>query len=556
MKPKAAPESLQRARPLWERARPSAAFVLAFALLNAVVNVRYPEHDPRLWYVLPALDVVVVLSLFAAIGLSGRTVPRAVHVGLVVVFFCVRLMRFGEGVQHRYFDSQFNAFFDVPLVPELVRLMLATLPLWKFCASLALLVAALVALAVGLSRALRFGAHYLRTRGRVAFFAALVAASLVAPTPTPRPDRFAARALVGSAMPALAEQFVFVARAAPVADGHRAEIERVRRELQRTPQDLKGLSGQHVLLFLVESYGRAAADQALLAPGMNDVWRRFEDVVGKSGFETASAWLESPTYGGRSWLAHATLATGVQTTDQLVYRLVLESAPLSLAHFFGRAGYRTVLAGPGTTRPFRQGDAYGFHAKYYAWDFAYAGPRFSWALMPDQFVVDFIHRREVATAKQPLFIEYALVSSHTPWDVQPPLIDDWKRIEKGAIYHTLPAVRFDVTWPELNDKAPAAYVRALTYDLDVLMRYLAEFVTGDALIIILGDHQPPREVTQSDSRDVPVHVVSRRRAFIDTFRARGYTRGMVPNRAARRMGMRQFLPELLRTFSSPEQKKG
>ncbi|HEY6556701.1 MAG TPA: sulfatase-like hydrolase/transferase [Polyangiaceae bacterium] len=550
------PDPRPRAKELWQKARPSAAFVIAFALLNSVVNVRYPEHDPQLWYVLPALDVVILLSVFSAIGLSGRTVPRALHVGLVVLLFCVRVLRFGEGVQHRYFDSQFNAFFDLPLVPELVRLMHSTLPLWKFCAALVALAVGLVALGLASSGALRYSAHYLRTGRHVAVFAALLAASLSVATPTQRPDRFATGALVSSAMPALAEQLVFAARSAPVAESHRAEIRRVRRELERTPQDLRGLAGQHVFLFVVESYGRAAVDQALLAPGMRAVWQRFEETVGKHGYQTASAWLESSTYAGRSWLAHATLATGVQTTDQLAYRLVLESEPLSLAYFFGRAGYRTVLAGPGTTRPFRQGDAYRFHAKYYAWQYGYVGPRFSWALMPDQFVVDFVHRREVATATRPLFIEYALVSSHTPWDIQPPLVEDWKSIGKGAIYSRLPAVRFDVTWPELNDKAPAAYVRALSYDFDVLMRYLAEFVAGDALIIILGDHQPPREITQSDSRDVPVHVVSRRRVFIDAFRARGYTPGMVPTSAARRMGMRQFLPELLRTFSSPNQKQG
>jgi hypothetical protein len=390
----------------------------------------------------------------------------------------------------------------------------------------------------------------------VALFAALATASLIAPTPRARPDRYVRGAIAGSALPALAEQVLFVARAAAVAERHRAEIRRVQRELERTPHDLGGLAGQDVLLFVVESYGRVTADRALLAGRMKPVWNRFEDEVERHGFETASAWLESPTYGGKSWLAHATLLTGVQTTDQLVYRLVLESEPLSLARFFGRAGYRTVLAGPGTTRPFALGDAYRYHAHYYAWHFAYAGPRFSWALMPDQFVVDFIHRREVATAKRPLFIEYALVSSHTPWDVQPPLVEDWNSIGNGAIYHTLPPVRFGVTWPELNAEAPAAYVRSLSYDFDVVRRYLTEFVEGDALIIILGDHQPPREVTRSDSRDVPVHVISRRRVFIDAFRARGYTPGMVPNPAARRIGMRQFLPELLRTFSSQAQKKG
>jgi len=549
---------MSRADELWRNVRPTVAFLLAWAALNTVANLRYPAADPGFWYLLPALDVVVLFGSFAVLGFTGRELPRALRWLLVALFLCARLLRVGDGVQQRYFDSQFNLYFDVPLIPELFRLMHSTFPLWKFALLVLALAGGLVALCFGIGLALKVSEKYLRRPRHVALFAALSAAALVVPTPSAvrGTDWFAARSVTASALPRIGTEISFLAQAAELAEHYRQNIRDLQSELQRTPQDLAGLQGQDVFLFVVESYGRAAFDQPRLAHEMQSRLRTFEARAADHGFATASAWLESPTYGGRSWLAHATLSTGVQIADQLAYQLLLRSQPLSLAHFFRRAGYRAVLAQPGTTRPFREGDAYGFDEKYYAWHFGYAGPRFSWAPMPDQFVIDFVHRREVERRAQPLFIEYALVSSHTPWDLQPPLVEDWKNIGNGAVYQKLPPVRFDVQWPELNDAAPAAYVRALAYDFDVLQRYLADFVRGDALIVILGDHQPPRQVTQSDSHDVPVHVISRRRVFVDAFLARGYTQGMFPKARARRSGMRQFLPELLRTFSSNTQEKG
>jgi len=126
-----------------------------------------------------------------------------------------------------------------------------------------------------------------------------------------------------------------------------------------------------------------------------------------------------------------------------------------------------------------------------------------------------------------------------------------QRIGDGAIYAGLPIARFPITWTNLADAAEA-YDSSIAYDLQVIVDYVDRFVASDALVIVLGDHQPVADVTRfSGSSAVPIHVWSRNPAFIAPFRARGYTPGLRPARVAPPRGMETFLPDLLADFSTP-----
>jgi hypothetical protein len=196
--------------------------------------------------------------------------------------------------------------------------------------------------------------------------------------------------------------------------------------------------------------------------------------------------------------------------------------------------------------------AYGFDLVYAGWDFDYRGPSFGWANQADQYTIDFLHRREIAPApRRPLLLAYALQSSHAPWSDQPRLVGDWSSVGDGSIYRTLPGEHYDISWTNLADAGPA-YVRSVAYDLDLLVDYLTRRLEGDALVIVLGDHQPVGEVTGfHPSHAVPIHVMSRRRALVQPFLARGYQPGMQPRRGpAAPAGMETFLPDFLVDFAA------
>jgi hypothetical protein len=327
-------------------------------------------------------------------------------------------------------------------------------------------------------------------------------------------------------------------------------IARVERRLERTPHTLDKLGGANVYLLLVESYGQTVFERAEFVRETRDTYDAFERQLGEHGFSIVSGVMDSPTYGGHSWLAHATLATGVWTPNQLEYELVLLRKPKAIARFFEPAGYRTVLVQPGTTRAWPKGEFYGFEQKYYLWNFDYRGPSYAWATMPDQFVLDFLRRRELEAPHQPLFVECVLVSSHAPWSQQPQVVDDWSTLGSGDVYNHLRTVHYPIRWPKFENAA-GAYIRSINYDFDVLRRFLADYVKDGSLVIILGDHQPVAAVNgHSSSHAVPVHVLSRNAALLEPFVARGYTPGMRPQRGDHVTRMDEFLPNLLSDYST------
>jgi hypothetical protein len=396
--------------------------------------------------------------------------------------------------------------------------------------------------------------------GRRLFLAGLAVCALLSPAWSRRRDPDLHVGLYGaSVVPRLGHEVSFLRHADAYRRDRAAAVARVQGELGAIPHRLDRLHDADVLLILVESYGEVVLAEPAFARRLAPVYDAFEADLGRRGFAMASGLLASPTYGGRSWLAHGTLATGVRIEDGLAYTVLLatQPPPLTMAGFFRDAGYRTVLVQPGTTKRWPEGEVIGFEQKYYAMDLAYRGPTYEWATMPDQYVMDFVHRREIAPralhGRAPLFIEYALVSSHSPWSRLPRLVEDWNRLgDGGAIFDQLPPVRYAVTWSSL-ERGGDAYVSALIYDLDMLRRYVGERIADDTLVIILGDHQPSAEVTGDDpSYGVPIHVISRDRSFIDRFLAAGYVPGMRASpQGPAPTAMERFLPQLLQMFSSP-----
>src|SRR3546814_9370946 len=79
-----------------------------------------------------------------------------------------------------------------------------------------------------------------------------------------------------------------------------------------------------------------------------------------AGVAQLSGRLASPTVGGQSWLAHATLLSGLRVEDEVAYRMLLSSDRQTLVHAFRRAGYRTVGLMPAITRPWPEGRLIGF----------------------------------------------------------------------------------------------------------------------------------------------------------------------------------------------------
>jgi len=537
-------------RRAWTFAGPTFLFLACSTFLNVVVNVRYPAREPAGWYFLPSLDITVLITALALVGLTGLRLPRGWRIPLVVWLLVVRMLRIGDGVAGQYFSRAFNLYIDLPLASDLVRYARSTMDAWKLVMGALVAVFAIVVGVVAISRALTFIARYFERRSHILLFAALALPFAATSLFLRHDERYVQRyagAFGASSLPRLSREATFLMNVYSHQAREAKAIASVQEVLRRTPTRLERLHRANVLLLFVESYGATVVSKPEFVDRSVPALRAMEADLAKRGFASASGLLTSATYGGMSWLAHATLMTGVRTTNQMEYDLLGVHRPRSMAKIFHEAGYRTVLVEPNTERQSSGTDFYDFDVTYRKWNFDYVGPPFAWATMPDQYVLDFVRRREVDVNTEPLFAAYVLVSSHAPWSRIPTPVLDWSQVSNGAIYHAHPLKRADLNWPDFS-LAGGPYLTSILYDLEILRDYITRFVRDDSLIVVLGDHQPVSEVTgNSPAWEVPVHVISRDSALVAPFLSRGYAHGMVPGNAI--APMETFLVDFLRDFS-------
>jgi hypothetical protein len=528
-------------------------FLAAVLLIDTMANVRFPLDEPAFWYLIPSTDITVVLLNYAIMGLLNGRIPRWLHGVVVAWLFLVRFLRLGDGIKQRYFAQRFNAYTDLGLIPDGFRFLNSTRPIWEIALGTALALALLAGLAYACYRGLLEIEAYFREKRQLVVGTGAFVVVYLAVASTSHPKNYEdlySGGLAASAMPRLEEEISFVWNLRSQRAGYGTLIDQTETMLDGLPTDLAKLHGANVYLILVESYGRTMFELPEHVAASKATYDTFEQELTAAGFSIASGILNSTTYGGQSWLAHATLDTGVPVHAQLEYEIVSAKKPKSIATFFHRAGYRTVLAEPNTTRAFSGGNFYDFDVDYINKDFDYHGPDYAWATMPDQYVLDLVRRRELDAAKRPLFIQYVLVSSHAPWARLPTLVNDWSKLGNGSIFNRLPVEQYPIEWPHF-EHAVGPYNKSIIYDFNVLRRYLVDYVKDGSLVIILGDHQPVAEVA-GDTWEfgVPVHVLSRNAELVQPFLSRGYQRGVRPNLNGFAQGLATFLPNLLVDYST------
>lgn len=526
--------------------------LIAWILLNILINLNYPAQNHHIWTLLRIVPeiwgLLAILCLLARIRIPFHPVIFLPLTGFIVF---LRLFRFGEALMPMYFNRDFNLYMDARYLPDLMHLLYNTVSLPRFIVCVFLFTGGMIGVSWGIWYALKMVYTAFRDPRQRLVFTGLSLILVVIWLPGfSRNKRLTHQMFAPALTPRIAREVNFMLHVGGYKQDGLSLIREAEALSQRVPSSLEGLRGANVYLFLIESYGYTVFADQRHATQLEPLLRRIERQLQDRGFHIRSHFMTAATYGGASWLSHATLATGVRAYDQMQYNLALNSRIKPLAAYFNEAGYRTISVKPNTEMPWPEGEFFQYQRHYYAWDFEYRGPRFGWATMPDQFVLDYIFRQEIQQQTQSLFIEYALVSSHAPFHEQPPYVADWSQIGDGAIYHTLKPVTFPVVWPDLSN-ATEAFTTALRYDWQVLAAYLTQYINDDALIILLGDHQPNVQITGENSLwSVPIHVISRNPHLVAPFEARGYLPGLIPTQPLPHPGMENFLWNFLEDFQA------
>jgi hypothetical protein len=508
--------------------------VTTFAVLLVLVCLTFPgrleELHPTTLARLPLEPLVFLALVLALPARLGRlrdvlAVVAGVLLGTVAVF---RLLDLGfEVALDRPFDVLIDWYYAGSLA-SLVRdsfgdgtgtvlLVLAGL----------VVVALLVLLPLSVLRLSRVAARHRRRSVVVVAGLGLVWASLAVVGVDGRAGPLAARDTAGYVVGQVTRvpgalrdrrEFAEAARTDPLREAPTGTL-------------LAGLRGKDVLVVFVESYGRVALTDAAVAPGVRHVLDEGTARLRAAGFRSRSAFLTSPTFGGISWLAHATLQSGLWVDSQPRYDVLATSPRLTLSRLFGLAGWRTVAAVPANDRAWPQGGLYGFDRVYDSRSLGYTGPRFGYAKVPDQYTLDALRRRELAPRpRRPVMAEIDLVSSHTPWTPTPRLVAP-SALGDGSVFDPMIArlSSADDVWPA-PDRVRAAYGGAIEYSLSSLVRFVATSGDDDLVVVLLGDHQPARIVSGPDAdHDVPVAILARDPGVLSRIAPWGWVPGLRPS---------------------------
>ncbi|WP_374103052.1 CDP-alcohol phosphatidyltransferase [Streptomyces sp. B93] len=272
------------------------------------------------------------------------------------------------------------------------------------------------------------------------------------------------------------------------------------------------LRGKDMLFTFIESYGRSALEDPLIAPGVTSTLDARNEALEKAGFHAKSGWLTSATYGGSSWLGHSTFLSGLWIDNQQRYRTVTSSDHLTLTKVFQKTGdWRTVGIVPGVQKGWPESRFFGLDHVYDAFRLGYEGPKFSWSTMPDQYALEAFQRLEHGKEHdKPLMAEIILTSSHQPWAPVPSMVG-WDELGDGRIFEGIEKAGADPkeVVPD-SDRSKEEYGKSVAYSVTSLTEWLERYGGEDTVLVFLGDHQPiPRVSGDNASRDVPVSIVAK-----------------------------------------------
>ncbi len=519
---------------------------LALFVLNSTLTFqnRWPTVGVR-WT--PEFSIELAALLLALVfvaawrGSLGRGWRNAVLAGFIILtlgrYLDVTVPALMGRSIHLHWDSQ-----HIPAVAALFLDRVASWRIWLGGAALLALLAALFAIlrwAVGTVVTALASAPSRRALGILSLILlSLYGVGRLSPRP-------AIQALFASPVTAMLVEQVQLVLAATVFRDNRWIV--VQPPLPVS--NLDRLRRGDVFVIFLESQGALVFDVPRFADPLAGDFATLERALADAGWLTASARVESSTFGGSSWLAHSSLLSGLRIANQGDYYDLLASSRPTLVSRFAAAGYRSVALMPGLRYAWPEGQFYGFASILDAARLDYRGPAYSGWIIPDQYSLYRLHRTEVEPANRPpLFVFFPTLNSHAPFAPTPPYNPDWSRFDAP-----LTAAPGEAGLNERLDgeALAAAYIQSVRYNLAVLGGYLRQHAPANALFVVLGDHQPPAIVGGRDiSWQTPVHVFSRDPELIGAFQAAGFRAGMTPGPTVLG-GVESLGPLLLRTLHHP-----
>ncbi|MDX1799930.1 MAG: sulfatase-like hydrolase/transferase [Marinobacter sp.] len=527
-------------------------FVVSAVLLNVLLVALSLPAYPHV----PLIAAEAVLLAGVCLWLPAGRPGTAVRLALGLVYVLLAVASAADALIRESLARPLNLYLDAGLASTILNQFTANLgPIMTVLATLMLmaLVLALSALFAWLLKGLAQAPQRPRFLAPALVLLAVVATML--PSGLQPPGVASTAWAFGVHQVQLAE-----ASAAASRDFNEQLAQRYRNGQDRAVP-LVGLRDDDVVLAFIESYGMTNLLDDRYRPLIDARLTTMQQALDATGLHVVSGRLRAPVQGGQSWLAHATLLSGLWVNSQLDFDTLLASRRTTLIDDFKAAGHRTVAVMPAITGPWPEGNQLGYDEIHDAAHMNYQGPPLNWVTMPDQYTWTWFDRAIRQTTDTPVFAELALISSHAPWVPILPVLDDWQSIGDGQVFEPWRnSGEAPVSLWKDYDRVRDHYVRAIDYALNVVTGYATRHVDSHTLLIVLGDHQPAPLVTgDGATRDVPVHIISGDPQLLKPFTGDGtpampglpsFRDGIFPERSTDGIRMDRFRGFLQQAFAA------
>jgi hypothetical protein len=544
----------------------------AIALLNASLSFQNIWPTPAIaWHGELSIELAIVLLLTAAahrwfapqsrtpsastvLSPQSPTAPsgqsRVLLRILTVLWLVLVVGHYADVTTPALYGRDINLYWDLRFMPDVAAMVIRAAPLSLTIAAaiaIALIVAGLYLVFRWALGRVAIAVANVRTRAVIGTFAAAVVLLF---TVQHASERLANEPIATFTAPVTA---TYVRQARLFVDARAGAM-----SLPPSPPldaDLARVQGADVFLIFIEAYGASAYERPDIAPHLTADRAALDAAIHAAHQDVVSAYVESPTFGGSSWLAHLSLMSGVEVRDPATNASLMAQQRETMVTTFARRGFRTVALMPGLRQRWPEGGFYKFDDIYGAARLDYRGPEFGWFAIPDQFSLARFDALEMRRpSRPPLFVFYPTISTHFPFSPTPPYQPDWARMLSPKPYDGPAIVKAYAREPDWTSFAPG-YVDAVSYTYATLAGYIAATGDRDRVFIILGDHQPAAAVSGEGAPwDVPVHVIvstsprQHRAGVLERLRTHGFQTGLTPQRPA--LGrMHTLLPVLLDAFS-------
>jgi sulfatase-like protein len=524
----------------------------ALLLLNAALTLANvwptPWVEPRPEVSVEVAALLLGLAVYAELAARrGYPYPgRRTALVLAALMFLLTIGRYADVTAPALYGRPVNLYWDARHLPNVGAMLAEVAKPWMLAAFLAALVAFVAVVGGALYWALARVERSLRDaparRALGALGAALVAAFFLG-------RAFESPVSYWFSSPVLAtyrDQVAFVLEAH--SDAARSALP----DRPLAPSDLRRVEGADVLLMFLESYGAVTYDSDAIAAIVADGRHELAAAADATHRDVSSAFVESTTFGGSSWLAHSTLLTGLDVREPAIYDLLLTQQRPTLPKLFASAGYRTLAVMPGLKNDWPEGGFYGFDAILGERELDYRGPEFGWWRIPDQYSLAKLDSLALGPRpRSPVFVFFPTINTHIPFRPTPPYQPDWSRVLGPYPFDDAAAAASIAQSPDWTSLG-GPYAESFVYTLRYLGGYLRARPDADVVLILLGDHQPAASVTGVNARwDVPVHVITSRSEVTRALREAGFVAGLDLTPMSRRVGrMADLTTLLLRAFDS------